>query len=313
MMYYLRMYDQRMSFTAEVTNNGPLVVDKQKRADGREEIVVKSSGTTSLKDVADELRKVTSMNADAANMTFTTYLAALRADRVGIDTLNFDPSLTQADLDAVKDFERVAMVAYGPLVLVVQPSSNITSLQDLINTARSKPGRLSYASAGLGSPAHLTGELLKSRLNLFVVHIPYTGAPAAITDQIAGRIDYQFANAAVALPQIKAGKLRALAVTSQQRMPSIPQIPTMAEAGMKDFEVDQWLGLLAPKGTPPAVVDKLVSEVNKVLLLEDFGQALANAGMNSAKPGKPETFDAFFKQELTQWTKVVKDAGIKLE
>jgi hypothetical protein len=104
MMYYLRMYDQRMSFTAEVTNNGPLVLDKQKRADGREEIVVKSSGTTSLKDVADELRKVTSMNADAANMTFTTYLAALRADRVGIDTLNFDPSLTQADLDAVKDF-----------------------------------------------------------------------------------------------------------------------------------------------------------------------------------------------------------------
>ena len=248
---------------------------------------------------ADQVAKA---SADGYSLLFTT--SALTMNTAMRSPMPFD---------AVKDFERVAMVAYGPLILVVQPSSKITSLQDLINTARTKPGTLSYASAGLGSPAHLTGELLKSRLNLFVVHIPYTGAPAAITDQIAGRIDYQFANAAVALPQIKAGKLRALAVTSQQRMPSIPQIPTMAEAGMKDFEVDQWLGLLAPKGTPPAVVDKLVSEVNKVLLLDDFGQALANAGMNSAKPGKPETFDAFFKQELTQWTKVVKDAGIKLE
>jgi len=215
--------------------------------------------------------------------------------------------------DAVKDLERVAMVAYGPLILVVHPSSNINSLQDLIKSARAKPGGLSYASAGIGSPAHLTGELFKSRQNLFVVHIPYTGAPAAITDHIAGRIDYQFANAAVALPQIKAGKLRALAVTSPQRMPSLPQIPTMAEAGMKDFEVDQWLGLLAPKGTPSAVVDKLVSEVNKVLAQEEFGQALNNSGMNSAKPGKPETFDAFFKQELAQWIKVVKAADLKPE
>ena len=215
--------------------------------------------------------------------------------------------------DAVKDLERVAILAYGPLVLVVHPNSNITTLEDLIKTARAKPGALSYASAGIGSPAHLTGELLKSRLNLSVIHIPYTGAPAAITDQIAGRIDYQFANAAVALPQIKAGKLRALAVTSPQRMPGLPQVPTMAEAGVQDFEVDQWLGLLAPKGTPPAVIDKLVIEVNKILVQDDFGQALANAGMNSAKPGKPETFDAFFKQELLQWTKVVRAADIKPE
>jgi tripartite-type tricarboxylate transporter receptor subunit TctC len=130
---------------------------------------------------------------------------------------------------------------------------------------------------------------------------------------MAGRIDYQFANAAVALPQVKSGKLRALAVTSAQRMPGLPQVPTMAEAGMKDFEVEQWLGLLAPKGTPTAVVDKLVGEINKVLVQEDFGLAMTNAGMLSAKPGKPEAFDAFFKQELGQWVKVVKAADIKPE
>ncbi len=215
--------------------------------------------------------------------------------------------------DAVKDLERVAVVAYAPSVLVVHQNSSIQSLQDLIKIAREQPGRLSYASAGVGSPAHLTGELFKSRQNLFILHIPYTGAPAAMTDQIAGRIDYHFANAAVALPQIKAGKVRALAVTSLQRMPGLPQVPTMSEAGMDKFEADQWLGLLAPKGTPPAVVDRLVAEVNKVLVLDDFGLVLANAGMARAKPGKAETFDSYFKQDLLQWQTLVTAANIKPE
>lgn len=215
--------------------------------------------------------------------------------------------------DAVKDLERVAVVAFAPSVLVVHANSNIQSVQDLIKVAREQPGRLSYASAGVGSPAHLTGELFKSRQSLFILHIPYTGAPAAMTDQIAGRIDYHFANAAVALPQIKAGKVRALAVTSSQRMPGLPQVPTMGEAGMDKFEADQWLGLLAPKGTPPAVVDKLVTEVNKVLVLDDFNLALTNAGAARAKPGTAATFDSYFKQDLLQWQTLVKTANIKPE
>jgi len=246
---------------------------------------------------ADQVAKA---SADGYTLLFTT--SALTIATAMRAPMSFD---------AVKDLERVAVVASGPQVLVVHTGSKINSLQDLTTVARANPGKLSYASAGLGSPAHLTGELLKSMLNLFVVHIPYTGAPAAINDQIAGRIDYQFANAAVALPQIKAGKLRALAVTSPQRMPGLPQVPTMAEAGMKDFEVEQWLGLLAPKGTPVVVVDKLVGEINKVLMQEDFGLAMANIGMQSAKPGKPEAFEAFFNQELGQWIKVVKAADIK--
>ena len=213
--------------------------------------------------------------------------------------------------DAIKDLERVAVVAYAPSVLVVSQNSNITSVQDLIKVARDNPGKLSYASAGVGSPAHLTGELFKSRQNLFILHIPYTGAPAAMTDQIAGRIDYHFSNAAVALPQIKAGKVRALAVTSAQRMPGLPTVPTMAEAGVEKFEADQWLGVFVPKGTPASIIEKWVAETNKVLAQDDFNQSLANAGMSSAKPGKAESFDAYFKQDLLQWSQVVKAANIK--
>ena len=215
--------------------------------------------------------------------------------------------------DAVKDLDRVALVGYAPSVLVVSASSKIQTVQELIKAARAQPGALSYASAGVGSPAHMTGELFKSRKDLFILHIPYTGAPAAMTDQIAGRIDFHFSNAAVALPQVKSGKVRALAVTSAQRMPGLPQVPTMMEAGVEKFEADQWLGLLAPKGTPPEVVQKLAAEVNKVLAQEEYSAALANAGMSAAKPGKPEGFDAYYKQDLAQWTAVVKSAGIKPE
>ena len=215
--------------------------------------------------------------------------------------------------DAVKDLERVALVGYAPSVLVVSATSKIQTVQELIKAARAQPGALSYASAGVGSPAHMTGELFKSRNGLFILHIPYTGAPAAMTDQIAGRIDFHFSNAAVALPQVKAGKVRALAVTSAQRMAGLPLVPTMMEAGVDKFEADQWLGLLAPKGTPPEVVQKLAAEVNKVLAQEEYSAALANAGMSAAKPGKPEGFDAYFKQDLAQWAAVVKSAGIKPE
>ena len=240
--------------------------------------------------------------ADGHTLLFTT--SALTINAALRSTMPFDP---------VKDFERVAMVAYAPAVLVVNPNSSIRSLDDLVKAARSQPGKLSYASAGVGSPAHLMSELFKSRQNIFVVHIPYTGAPAAMNDQIAGRIDFQFANAAVALPQVKAGKVRAIAVTSTQRLSGLPDVPTMAEAGMKEFEIQQWIGLMAPQGTPAAVVNRLVSEVNTVLALNEFGQALSSSGTNSAKPGKAADFDAYFKQDLAQWVGVVKAADIKPE
>ena len=210
-----------------------------------------------------------------------------------------------------RDFEPLALVATSPNVLVVGPAISPNSVKELIETARARPGRLTYASAGVGSPAHLTGELLKASQKLFIVHVPYTGAPAALNDQLAGRVDFQFANATVALPQIRAGRVKALAVTSGKRFDALPNVPTMAEAGVPDFDVDQWLGLLAPRGLPRPVADRLVAEVNKVLASDDFRAALAQSGMNAAAPGSAAAFEKMLKDDVVRWTAVVKAQGIQ--
>jgi tripartite-type tricarboxylate transporter receptor subunit TctC len=215
--------------------------------------------------------------------------------------------------DPVQDLEPIAALAYAPSVLVAHPQSGPSSVQDLVRIARSSPGKLSYASAGVGSPAHLAGELFKARQKLFIVHVPYTGAPGAMLDQIAGRIDFHFANAAVALPQVRSGKVRALAVTSAQRMAALPDVPTMAEAGVPNFEADQWLGLLAPRGLPRPVVERLVVEVNKALASDDLRSGLTKAGMSAAAPGSAAGFTKAFQQDLAKWAEVVQTAGIQAE
>ena len=215
--------------------------------------------------------------------------------------------------DLARDFEPLALVAYAPSVLVVGPAITPGSVKELITTAKARPGRLSYASAGVGSPAHLTGELFKTSQKLFVVHVPYTGAPGAMNDQIAGRVDFQFANATVALPQIRAGKVKALAVTSAQRLEALPQVPTMAEAGVPDFETDQWLGLLAPRGIPRPAGERIVAEVNKALESSEFRAALSQAGMGSAGAATPAAFTAYIQKDLARWSAVVKAQGIQPE
>jgi tripartite-type tricarboxylate transporter receptor subunit TctC len=215
--------------------------------------------------------------------------------------------------DLLKDLEPIAQVATAPSVLVVGPSFNPGSVKELIDTAKKQPGKFSYASAGIGSPAHMTAELFKVRHQLFVVHVPYTGAPAAMLDQIGGRIDYQFANAAVALPQIRAGKVKALAVTSASRLPALPQVPTMAEAGVANFEVDQWLGLLAPRGLPKPIADRFSAEVAKIQGSEDFRNALLQANINPAPASSASGFETAIKQDIDKWAAVVKAQGIKPE
>jgi tripartite-type tricarboxylate transporter receptor subunit TctC len=212
-----------------------------------------------------------------------------------------------------QDFEPLALVAQVPAVLVVGPAITPGSVKELISMARAQPGRLSYASAGVGSPAHLTGEMFKSMLKLYVVHVPYTGAPAALNDQIAGRIDFQFPNMAAALPQIRAGKVKALAVTSSQRLAVLPQVPTMAEAGVANFEADQWLGLLGPRGLPRPVAERLAAEVAKAMANAELRQVLTQAGMDPASPGSPASFDTLLKQDLARWTAVVKTQNLQAE
>jgi tripartite-type tricarboxylate transporter receptor subunit TctC len=220
---------------------------------------------------------------------------------------------TRLSFDLQRDFAPVCLLARAPSVLVVGPSFNPASVKELVEQARARPGRLSYGSAGVGSPAHLTGELLKSLQKLHVVHIPYTGAPAAMNDQLAGRLDFQFANAAVALPQVRAGKVRALAVTGAQRFAALPQVPTMVEAGVADFEADQWLGLLAPSGLPDGVRARLASECQKALSQEELRSALLRAGMTASSAGTPASFESAIKAEVARWTAVVKAAGIRPE
>ena len=220
---------------------------------------------------------------------------------------------TRLPFELQRDLEPVCLLAHAPSVLVVGPSINPASVQELVALARSRPGRLSYGSAGVGSPAHLAGELLKSLQKLFIVHIPYTGAPAAMNDQLAGRLDFQFANIAVALPQVRAGKVRALAVTGAQRFAGLPQVPTMVEAGVPNFEADQWLGLLAPRGLPAAVQARLAAECQKALAQEELRAALLQSGMTAAPAGTPAGFDAAIKAELAKWSAVVKAANIQPE
>ncbi|MBM3525492.1 MAG: tripartite tricarboxylate transporter substrate binding protein [Alphaproteobacteria bacterium] len=219
----------------------------------------------------------------------------------------------QRALEVLRQFEPVVIVAFAPSILVVHPSIPVNSVRELVALARRHPGKLTYASAGNGSPAHLFTELFKSMLSLQIVHVPYKGAPQAMIDQIAGRVDIQFANAAVGLPQIGAGKLRPLAVTSAARFAPAPDVPTMAEAGVANFEADQWLGILVPRGTGPAVIDRLSSEVNKVLAVDATRRSLIDKGMSPGGRSTPESFARYLQQELAKWTGVVEKAQIKLD
>lgn len=228
--------------------------------------------------------------------------------------LNMNAALgTKLPFEVERDFEPIAAVAYAPSVLVVHPSQGVKSVQELIALAKSRPGKLSYASAGSGTPAHLSAELFKSMLGLDIVHVPYKGAPPAMTDQIAGRVDFHFANAAVALPQVKAGKVRALAVTSAQRFAALPEAPTMIEAGVANFEADQWIGFLAPRGTPRAIVVRLASEIGKALASDKVRAALTQSGMSTAAAAASTDFGAYLKQDLAKWAGVVKSANIQPE
>ncbi|MBO9354325.1 tripartite tricarboxylate transporter substrate binding protein [Bordetella petrii] len=213
----------------------------------------------------------------------------------------------------LRDFQPVAPLAYAPLILVTHPTQGPKSLADLIARARATPGQLNYASAGNGTPGHLAGEWLKSREQLDIVHVAYKGGPPAMTDQIGGRVDFHFANAAVALPQITAGKIAALAVASDKRMPQLPQVPTMAEAGEPGFNTDQWIGLLAPKATPAAVVERLNQAAAQALADPKVRDAMTRSGITAADPTSVADFDAIVRADLDKWTDIVRTAHIKVE
>jgi tripartite-type tricarboxylate transporter receptor subunit TctC len=215
--------------------------------------------------------------------------------------------------DLLRDFQPVAALAHAPLILVTHPGNGPKSVAELIARARSQPGRLSYASAGNGSPGHLAAEWLRAREKLDIVHVAYKGAPPAMVDQMSGLVDFHFANAAVGLPQIRAGKVTPLAVASSRRLPQLPQVPTMAESGLADFDTDQWIGMLAPRGTPPEVVERLGKLVAEALRAPEVRAAIERNGMTAAQAGTPAQFGEEVKRDLRKWTGIVRSAGIKAE
>jgi tripartite-type tricarboxylate transporter receptor subunit TctC len=214
--------------------------------------------------------------------------------------------------DAVSDFAPITLVAAVPYVLVVDPSLPVKSVQDLIALAKSRPGKMNYASAGNGSTHQFCGELLKSMSGIDVLHIPYKGSPPAIAGLLGGEVSLMFANLTDIGSQIRSGKVKALAVTVTKRAGLLPEVPTMSEAGLPGFDIGSWFGLLAPAGTPAPIVSRLNAETVKVLGRADVQSTLGAQGLELV-PGSPEQFAAHIKSEIAKFTRIAKAAGIKAE
>jgi tripartite-type tricarboxylate transporter receptor subunit TctC len=214
--------------------------------------------------------------------------------------------------DAVNDFAPISFVASVPYVLVVDPALPVSSVQELIAHAKSQPGKMNYASAGNGSTHHFCGELLKSMSGIDMLHIPYKGSPPAIAGLLGGEVSLMFANLTDIGSQIKGGKVKALAVSTPKRAGSLPDLPTLSEAGLPGFEITSWFGLLAPAGTPAPIIARLNAETNKVLARTDVRDTLGAQGLEVTS-GTPEQFAAHIKSEIAKFTKIGKSAGIKAE
>ena len=214
--------------------------------------------------------------------------------------------------DHVKDFAPVILVAGVPNVLVVNPSLPVSSVQELIAYAKANPGKLNFASSGSGTSIHLAGELFKVMAGVQMTHIPYKGSAPALQDLIGGQVQLMFDNLPPSLPHIKAGKLRALAVTSATRSSALPDTPTIAESGLPGFEASSWFGVLAPAGTPPAIIARLNAEIGAWLASAEAKEKMLALGANIGG-GSPEDFARHIAAETAKWQKVVKASGAKVD
>jgi tripartite-type tricarboxylate transporter receptor subunit TctC len=248
----------------------------------------------------------------------TDMIAKAKPDGYVIGMGNFAPlavnptMFKKMNYDPAKDLTPIALIERGPLILMVPPNSPFKSVKDVIAAAKAKPGTLSYASGGLGGSHHLSAEMFKQIAGLQITHIPYKGGAPATTDLMGGQVDMMFEQMYSASPSIKAGKLRALAITSKTRSPLFPDLPTMVEAGVPGFEVQNWQGLVGPAGLPVAIVKQLNELVNKALADPAIKEQMLGQG-NELGGGTPEQFAAFIKSEAERWGKLVKSADIKPE
>ena len=219
---------------------------------------------------------------------------------------------SKAPYSVERDFVPVTLIASVPSMLVVHPSLPAKSVKELVALARSKPGAINYASTGNGTLPHLAAELFKAQAKIDMVHVPYKGSAPALTDLLGGQVEVFFGNVLSVIPQVRSGTLRALAVTSVERMPVAPETPTLAQSGFPGFEAGPWFGLVAPAGTPREIVNRLHAEVVKTLRLPETQERLAGQGATTVG-NTPDQFAAYIRTESAKWAKVLKASGVRAD
>ena len=238
---------------------------------------------------------------------YTLFLGSVTSLAINVN------SQKKMSYDPVRDFSPVSMAFFSPLYLVVNPSVPANSVNELISLSKAQPGKLSFASIGQGGSIHLAGELFRSMAGLEMMHVPYKGSAPALTDVIGGQVNLMFDAGVSALPQVRAGKLRALAVTSSKRSSSAPDLPTVAEAGnLPGYEATIWFGFVAPVGTPLEIVNRLSQEISKVMRQPGLRERFAPQGVELAS-SNPAEFAEFIKTEIPKWGKVLRDANVAPE
>ena len=220
--------------------------------------------------------------------------------------------VSKTPYDLYKDFDAVSQVAGGPYILTVHPSLPVKTVADLVAYAKANPAKLNFASTGNASLAHLSGEMFGQLTGAKVMHVPYKGVGAAMTDMLSGQVQFSFLSGGSIYSQVRSGKLRALAIASNKRAKVAPEIPTMIEAGVPGYTVTQWHGMVAPRGTPKPIIDRLAKEITKAVQRPDVAARLEQDGTD-AVGSSPQEFAAFLRAERDQWTRVVKSAGLKTD
>jgi tripartite-type tricarboxylate transporter receptor subunit TctC len=218
----------------------------------------------------------------------------------------------QVPYHPINDFAPISLSAWGTLLLAANPKANINSVQELIQQAKAKPGKINYGSPGVGTPHHMAMELFKDLTGIDLTHIPYKGSAGAVTDLLSGEINVMFVPIHVAMPHVKAGKLKALAVGSAKRHPAAPELATLQELGIKGAEVDMWYAFLAPKATPPEIVAKLNSELRTILAMPEVKESFDKVGLEAAS-SSPDELRALMQKDLARWAQVIKKNNITAE
>jgi tripartite-type tricarboxylate transporter receptor subunit TctC len=232
---------------------------------------------------------------------------------IGVPQMVAPGLVSEMPYDTARDFAPVTQLVWSANVLVVRGFSPLATVADYVASAKARPGALTYASGGNGTPSHLASEVLKYRAGIDVRHVPYKGISAGLAGLMGEQVDIAFAGIATALPLVRSGRLRALATAGAQRLPALPDVPTIAELGFAGYQQNEWYGVVAPAGTPPEVIARLAAELTRIVALPETQARLTNLGLYPVEKSGPEALAALIRAELVRWKRLVRDVGIRAE